>query len=128
MDRKQVKIQDEREKYEFIVNPAKKSGKAQQLQEGVITTSLYLATTKCSGFATSQPILWLEAFEKLYTNSNSFVHWLNTEDKNGKFCESQIYLYNRPFPNSILKLRPKLISHQRASNKGVKSLNRCFPS
>ena len=30
---------------------------------------------------------------------------------------------NVPFPNSILKLRPSLISHQRASNKGVKSLN-----
>ena len=32
------------------------------------------------------------------------------------------------FPNSILKLRSRLISHQRASNKGVKSLNRCFQS
>ena len=88
MGRKQVNVQDEREKYEFTVNPAKRSGKAQQLQEEVITTSLYLPTAKCSGFATSQPILWLEAFEKLYTNSNSFVHWVNTEDKNGKFYES----------------------------------------
>ena len=35
---------------------------------------------------------------------------------------------NRPFPNSIMKLRPRLISHQHASNKGVKSLNRCFQS
>ena len=25
-----------------------------------------------------------------------------------------------------MQLRPRLISHQRASNKGVKSLNRCF--
>ena len=32
-------------------------------------------------------------------------------------------LNNWPFPNSILKLRPRLISHQRAPNKGVKSLN-----
>ena len=33
---------------------------------------------------------------------------------------------NWPFPNSILKLRPRLISHQRASNKGVKIMNRWF--
>ena len=36
--------------------------------------------------------------------------------------------FNWPFPNSILKLRPRLISHQRASNKGVKSLNRWLQS
>ena len=35
---------------------------------------------------------------------------------------------NWPLPNSTLKLRPRLISHQRASNKSVKSLNRCFQS
>ena len=32
------------------------------------------------------------------------------------------------FPNSILELRPRLISHQCASNKGVKSFNGCFQS
>ena len=32
------------------------------------------------------------------------------------------------FPNSILKLRPRLISHQRASYKGVKILNGPFQS
>ena len=37
-------------------------------------------------------------------------------------------LPNWPFPNSILKLRPRLISHQCASDKGVKNLNRCFQS
>ena len=40
----------------------------------------------------------------------------------------QLFESNWPFPNSILKLRPRLISHQRASNKGVKILNRCFQS
>ena len=33
-----------------------------------------------------------------------------------------------PFPNFILKLSPRLISRQRASDKGVKILNRCFQS
>ena len=35
--------------------------------------------------------------------------------------------YSR-FPNSILKQRPRLTSHQRAFNRGAKSLNRCFQS
>ena len=38
------------------------------------------------------------------------------------------YSPNWPFPNSILKLSPRLISLQRASNKGVEILNRCFRS
>ena len=49
----------------------------------------------------------------------TFSPWCNII---GGLCQ------NWPFSNSILKLRSKLISHQRASNKTVKSLNRCFQS
>ena len=60
---------------------------------------------------------------KLYrikvTGGNFIIHKLEY------YCTS---FHNWPFPNSILKLRPRLISHQRASNKDVKNLNRCFQS
>ena len=46
--------------------------------------------------------------------------------KKVSFRYSQSFWDNWPFPNSIFKLRPRLISHQRASNKGVESLKKMF--
>ena len=52
--------------------------------------------------------------------------WSNSDSSSSGFLSSN--WLNWPFPNSILKLRPRLISHQRASNKAIKILNRCFQS
>ena len=93
MGKKELPISEERDKYEVITDATKRTGKTKELTEQ-ITTSLYAGSAKTSGFVTSSPILWLETFEKYYLSGPLTCYWLNIENKDGKYCESQLYLHN----------------------------------
>ena len=92
MGKKDIPIVEEQDKYEFLVNPSKRTGKTQQLEDEVITTTLYMPAARSSGFSTNRPVEWLLALERLYLKIHTC--WLNIEDKNGKYHETQIFIYN----------------------------------
>ena len=85
-------VDEEQEKYEFLVNPSKRTGKTQQLEDEVITTTLYLPAARSSGFSTNRRVVWLLALERLYSKIHTC--WLNIEGKNETYHETQIFSYN----------------------------------
>ena len=91
MGKKELPISEERDKYEVITDATKRTGKTKELTEQV-TTCLYAGSAKTSGFVTSWLTLWLEIFEKYYLSGPLTCYWLNIENKDGKYCESQLYL------------------------------------
>ena len=56
-----------------------------------------------------------------------FLHCIQPNTRRLSVDSTNVW-YNLPFPNSILKLRPRLVSHQRASNNTIDCLIRCFQS
>ena len=92
MGKKDIPIVEEQDKYEFLVNPSKRTGKTQQFEDEVITTTLYMPAARSSGFSTNRPVEWLLVLARLYLKLHTC--WLNIEDKNGKYHETQIFIYN----------------------------------
>ena len=69
----------------------------------------------------------IEKISKLLAGSKT-LFLINDNIADEAFNKCHQPLLELTFPNSTLRLRPRLVSHQRAYNKGVKILNRCFQS
>ena len=90
MGKKLVPIEEEADKYNIDVKLDKRSGKAVQLKLDEVNTSLYADSAKTSGLATLRPVEYLKVFERYYEKIG--YHWLNKENKDNKYNESQIFL------------------------------------
>ena len=83
-------------KYHSKIFENKRSGKTKHLlNEELLHQNVYLPSSKQTGFLTSRPLIFLEAFEQLLATGQFSSEWLNVPDDKGLYFECIIPLYEQ---------------------------------
>ena len=74
----------------------RRTGKTKHLlNEALLHQNVYLPSSKQTGFLTSRPLKFLEAFEQVLTSGQFSSEWLNVPDDKGLYYECIIPLYEQ---------------------------------